>query len=165
MLNFSLECGMKVEQMIRDLIKQVQDPNIRSRKDRGKHKAPAAEVQQNGPYLVSALVGEVQLRLLRAEVCPRPLGQHLQVNGFVRLHSHHQLVPLTAVGKYLARHVGELQTHLRLALVQGFATAEDERDPWQEAAHVDSRRLQYISWGTDGEMSENASPSHLSLRM
>lgn len=165
MLNCSLECGMKVEQMMRNLGASTRSKYLVKKRHRGKHKAPAAEVQRNGPYLVSALVGEVQLRLLRAEVNPRPLGQHLQVNGFVGLHSHHQLVPLTAVGKYLARHVGELQTHLRLALVQGFATAEDERDPWQEAAHVDSRRLQYISWGTDGEMSENASPSHLSLRM
>lgn len=91
------------------------------------------------PYLVSALVGEVQLRLLGAEVNPRPLGHHLQVNGFVRLHPHHQLVPLTAVCKDLARHVGELQAHLGLALVQGFATAEDERDPWWRGSTRGSR--------------------------
>lgn len=100
------------------------------------------------PYFVSALVGEVQLRLLRTKVNPRPLGQHLQVNGLVGLHSHHQLVPLTAVGKYLTRHVVELQSHLRLALVQGLATAEDERDPWHVATHLDERGL-HLMEGTD----------------
>lgn len=81
------------------------------------------------PYLVSTLVGEVQLRLLGAEVDPRPLGHHLQVNSFVRLHSHHQLIPLTALlGKYVSRNVGELQTHLCFPLIQSFTTAEDERN-------------------------------------
>lgn len=81
-------------------------------------------------HLVSAPVGEVQLRLLGAEVDPRPLGHHLQVNGFVRLHPHHQLVPLTALGKDVSRHVSELQTHLCLPFVQSFTAAQDERNAW-----------------------------------
>lgn len=96
-----------------------------------------SEVSQQ--HLVSALVGEVQLRLLRAEVNPRPLGHHLQVNGFVRLHPHHQLIPLTAFAKYVSWHVSELQTHFCLSLIQSFTTAEDERNSWWTCGKWDDR--------------------------
>lgn len=80
-------------------------------------------------HLVSALVGEVELSFLWAEVNPRPLGHHLQVNGFVRLHPHHQLVPLTALSKDVSWYVSELQTHFGLPLIQSFTAAQYERDP------------------------------------
>ena len=78
------------------------------------------------PCLVSALVGEVQLRLLGAEVDPRFLGGHLQVDGLVGLHADHQLVAHAALGEDVAGDVGELQPHLGLALVQRLAAAQDE---------------------------------------
>lgn len=81
-------------------------------------------------HLVSALIGEVQLCLLRTEVNPRPLGHHLQVNGFVWLHPHNQLVPLTATSEYVSWNISELQTYFCLLLIQSFTAAEDERNSW-----------------------------------
>lgn len=87
-------------------------------------------VEVSHQHLVSAPVGEVQLSLLWAEVNPRPLGHHLQVNGFVWLHPHHQLVPLAAFAKDVSWHISELQTHFCLPLIQSFTTAENERNSW-----------------------------------
>ena len=68
-------------------------------------------------YLVSALISEIQLSLLGAEVNPRPLGHHLQINGFIRLHPHNQLIPLTASAKDVSWHVSELQTYFCFPLI------------------------------------------------
>lgn len=58
--------------------------------------------------LVSTLVGEVQLGLLRAEVDARLLAHHLGVDGLVGLHAHHKLVPATLISKNVPRDVCEL---------------------------------------------------------
>lgn len=89
------------------------------------------ERAQESRNLVSAFVREIELCLLGAEVDPRPLGHHLQVNGLVRLHAHHQLIPLAVFLKYVSRHVAELQTHLCLPLIQSFTTAENEWNSWR----------------------------------
>jgi len=78
--------------------------------------------------LVSALVGEVQLRFLRAEVDAGLLAHHLGVDGLVGLHAHHQLIPATLISKNVPRDVRELQPHLSFPLIQSFSTAEDERN-------------------------------------
>lgn len=79
--------------------------------------------------LVSALVGEVQLSFLRGKVHTGFLAHHLGVDGLVRLHAHHELVPVTLITEYVPRHVCELQPHLGLPLIQSFSTAKDERNP------------------------------------
>lgn len=78
------------------------------------------------PCLVSALVGEIQFSFLRAKIHSGLLAHHLGIDGFVGLHSHHQLVPATLISENVARHVRELQPNLGLPLVQGFPTAKDE---------------------------------------
>lgn len=77
-------------------------------------------------HLVSALVGEVQLRLLGVEVHSWFLAHHLGVDGLVGLHTHHQLIPTTLRSKDVPRNIRELQPHLRFPLVQGFAATQDE---------------------------------------
>lgn len=84
------------------------------------------------PYPVSAAVCEVQLGLLRAEVDAGFLAHHLGVDGLVWLDAHHQLVALALRVEDVARHVRELQPHLRLALVQRLATAQHE---WHACGH------------------------------
>lgn len=79
--------------------------------------------------LVSAPVGQVQLRLLGVEVHARLFAHHFGINGLVRLHAHHQLVPLALRIKDVPRDISELQPHLCLALVQGLSTAQDEGNP------------------------------------
>lgn len=88
------------------------------------------ERAQDSQNLVSAFVREIELCLLGAEVDPRLLGHHLQVNSLVRLHTHHQLIPRAVFLKYVSRHVAELQTHLCLPLIQSFTTAENEWNSW-----------------------------------
>lgn len=77
-------------------------------------------------HLVSALVGEVQLRLLGVEVHSWFLAHHLGVDGLIGLYAHHQLIPTTLRTKDVPRDVGELQPHLRFPLIQGFAATQDE---------------------------------------
>lgn len=45
------------------------------------------------PHLVSATVGQVQLRFLRAEIDSRLLAHHLGIDRLVGLDTHHQLIP------------------------------------------------------------------------
>lgn len=87
--------------------------------------------------LISALVGEVQLRLLGAKVHAGFLAHHLGVDGLVGLHAHHQLVPTTLVSKNVPRDIRELQAHFGLPLVQSFSTAQDERNAWGDTLNVD----------------------------
>ena len=81
---------------------------------------------QYAPHLVAALVGEVKLRLLGAEVHAGLLAHHLGVDGLVGLHAYHKLVPAALLPEDVPGHVGELQPHLGLALVQCLAAAQDE---------------------------------------
>lgn len=79
--------------------------------------------------LVSAPVGQVQLCLLRVKVHARLFAHHFGVDRLVRLHAHYQLIPLALRIKDVTWHISELQSHLGLALVQGFPTAQDKGNP------------------------------------
>lgn len=85
-------------------------------------------------YPVSAVVGQVQLRLLRTEVDSGFLAHHLGVDGLVGLNADHQLVPPALRVKDVSRNVGELQPHLCLPLIQSLSTPKDEGNPWRERA-------------------------------
>lgn len=98
-----------------------------------------SERAQETQNLVSAFVSEIKLCLLGAEVNPRPLGHHLQVNGLVWLHAHHQLIPLALFFKYVSRNVAELQPHLCLPLIQSLTTAENEWNSWRASGRWDER--------------------------
>lgn len=67
--------------------------------------------------LISALVGEVQLCLLRAEVHARFLAHHLGVDCFIGLHTDHQLIAATLISKNVTRDICELQPNFGLPLV------------------------------------------------
>lgn len=75
------------------------------------------------------MVGQVQLRLFRVEVDARLFAHHFGINSLVRLHTHHQLIPLALRIKDVAWHISELQPHLSLALIQGLSTTQDEGNP------------------------------------
>ncbi len=90
----------------------------------------AAHKKLLGTCLVSTLVGEVQLSFLRAEVNAWFLAHHLGVDGLVRLHTHHKLIPATLVSKNVPWHICELQPHFSFPLIQSFSTAKDERNTW-----------------------------------
>lgn len=83
-------------------------------------------------YPVSAVVGQVQLCLFRAEIDSGFLAHHLGVDGLVGLHTHHQLVPPALSVKDVSRNVCELQPHLCLPLIQSLSTPEDEGNTWRE---------------------------------
>lgn len=95
--------------------------------------------------LVAALVGEVQLGLLRVEVHSRLLAHHLGVDGLVGLNTNHQLVPLTLVFKNVSWDIRELQPHLSFPLVQSFSTAQDEGNAWGGTFSTREDRLQRIN--------------------
>lgn len=80
--------------------------------------------------LVSATVGQVQFRLLGVKVHTRLFAHHFGINSFIRLHAHHQFVPLALRIKDVTWHIGELQPDLSLPLIQGLSTAQDEGNSW-----------------------------------
>lgn len=79
--------------------------------------------------LVSAAVGQVQLRLFGVKVHTRLFAHHFGINSLVRLHAHNQLVPLALRIKDVTWHISELQPNLSLALIQGLSTTQDEGNP------------------------------------
>lgn len=91
-------------------------------------------------YLISAAVGQVEFSLLSAEVHARLFAHHFGVNGFVRLHADHKLIPLALRVKDVPRNISELQPHFSLPLIQGFTTAQNKRDPYTQKERTGRER-------------------------
>ena len=73
------------------------------------------------PHLVSTVVAEVQLSLMRVESHAWCLRHHLEVDSFIRLHSDHQLITLHLTHwEDVTCHIPELQPHFRFAFIKSW---------------------------------------------